>query len=173
MGAVIEWLFRVAIVGWSEKAHGMELSGRASQAEGIPAAKVLKQKQAHWVGTQRWPMRLEVSGQEGLGWRKKRQERRSGQIMWKLVRHGYRFWGWILFWEQWTRDNKVAWSAQCAETGLKGGQKRKQGTLLGICCGPGERGSGWDWKCDVDSMENNKLIQGIFWSNSQQDLLMD
>ena len=31
-------------------------------------------KQAYWVGTQRRPVRLEFSGQEGIGWHEMRQE---------------------------------------------------------------------------------------------------
>lgn len=57
----------MAAVVWvvSEGPRMGTFRGRAFQAEEIATAKVLKQ--AYWARTQRKPVRLEFSGQAGIG----------------------------------------------------------------------------------------------------------
>lgn len=71
-----ESLFTVAAIDWgSRKAQGMGTSKiRAFWAEGRATAKVLKQKQAYWVGTHQ-PVGVGCSGREGVGWQERRRQR--------------------------------------------------------------------------------------------------
>lgn len=72
-------------------------------------------------------------------------EGECGQIVQKLVRHGYKFWSWILFQEQWIWANKMAWPVWCMKPLLKGGQEWKEAGLLmrnlvrWPTCGSGEQ----------------------------------